>query len=131
MKLGQKSFNYPFYLFAVLMVLIGILIVNGYFEIQRTRSQLFNILENEALVVIKGLEQNSGNMIAGLSPDHPPLSGLGIVEGSEDTLNIEDLLIERLINLALQMDQEAVQKKDDPQFLKDRMERSGLKQIFF
>ena len=128
---GQKPFSYPFYLFAVLMVLIGILIVNGYFEIQRTRSQLFNILENEALVVIKGLEQNSGNLIAGLSPDHPPLSGLGIVEGSEDTLNIEDLLIERLINLALQMDQEAVQKKDDPQFLKDRMERSGLKQIFF
>lgn len=128
---GQKPFSYPFYLFAVLMVLIGILMINGYFEIQRTRSQLFNILENEALVVIKGLEQNSGNLIAGLSPDHPPMSGLGIIEGSEDTLSIEDLLIERLINLALQLDQDVVQKKQDPQTLKDRMDQLGLKQIFF
>ncbi|MGA3084370.1 MAG: ATP-binding protein [Thermodesulfobacteriota bacterium] len=128
---GQKPFSYPFYLFAVLTVLIGILLINGYFEIQRTRSQLFNILENEALVVIQGLEQNSGNLIAGLSQEHPPLSTVGIVEGSEDSLSIEDQLIERLINLALQMDQEAVQKKDDPQFLKDRIGRSGLTQIFF
>jgi len=128
---GQKPFSYPFYLFAVLTVLIGILLINGYFEIQRTRSQLFNILENEALVVIQGLEQNSGNLIAGLSQEHPPLSTLGIVEGSEDSLSIEDQLIERLINLALQMDQEAVQKKDDPQFLRDRIGRSGLTQIFF
>jgi len=131
MKPFQKPFNYPFYLFAVLTVLIGILLINGYFEIQRTRSQLFNILENEALVVIQGLEQNSGNLIAGLSQEHPPLSALGIVEGSEDSLSIEDQLIERLINLALQMDQEAVQKKDDPQFLRDRIGRSGLTQIFF
>ena len=45
-------------------VLIGIFLINGYFEIQRTRSQLFNILETEALVVIKGLEKNSGNWLA-------------------------------------------------------------------
>lgn len=112
-------------------VLIGLLIINGYFEIQRTRSQLFNILETEALLVIKGLEKNSGNLMAALSQDHSPLTTPGSVEGSEDSLGIEDLLIERLINLALQLDQEAAQKFLDPLSLKNRIGRLGLTQIYF
>jgi len=128
---GQKLLGYPFYLFAVLMVLIAILIVNGIFEVRRTRSQLYNILETEALVVIKGLEKNSGNLLAILSQDRPPLSGPGIVEGSEESLSIEDLLIERLINLALLLDQESAQKKDSPQTLEDRLARSGLSKVYF
>lgn len=128
---AKKSFGYPFYLFSVLIVLIGILTINGYFELQRTRSHLFNLLESEALLVIKGLEKNSGNLIAGLSQDHPPLSGSGIIEGSEDSLNIEDLLIERLINLALQLDQEAAQKKGSPPSIKNSLGPSGLSQVYF
>jgi signal transduction histidine kinase len=128
---GQKSFSYPFYLFSVLMVLIGILTINGYFELQRTRSHLFNLLESEALLVIKGLEKNSGNLIAVLSQDHPPLTGPGIVEGSEDSLSIEDLLVERLINLALQLDQEAAQDKDSLQSIESRLVRSGLSKVYF
>ena len=57
-------------------VLFGILIINGYFEIQRTRSHLFNILETEALLFIKGLEKNSGNLMAILARDHPPCRAL-------------------------------------------------------
>ena len=128
---GQKPFSYPFYLFSVMTVLIVILIINGYFEIQRTRSHLFNILESEALLVIKGLEKNSGNLMAVLSQDHPPLPGPGIIEGSEDSLNIEDLLVERLINLALQLDQEAAQKKDSPQSRENRLARWGLSKVYF
>jgi signal transduction histidine kinase len=113
------------------MVLIGILAINGYFELQRTRSHLFNLLESEALLVIKGLEKNSGNLITVLSQDHPPLTGPGTVEGSEDSLSIEDLLVERLINLALQLDQEAAQNKDSLQSIEGRLVRSGLSRVYF
>ncbi len=111
-------------------VLIGIFLINGYFEIQRTRSQLFNILETEALVVIKGLEKNSGNWLAVFFQNRLPSSAVTI-EGSEDVLSVEDLLIERLINLALQLDQESSQKPFDPQSLKNRIGSMGLSQIYF
>ena len=127
----QKPFSFPFYLFSVMIVLIGILTINGYFELQRTRSHLFNLLESEALLVIKSLEKNSGNLIAVLSQDHPPLPGPGITEGSEDSLSIEDLLVERLINIALQLDQEAAQKKDSPQSIENRLVQSGLSKVYF
>jgi len=113
------------------MVLIGILIINGYLELQRTRSQLFNILESEALVVIKGIEKNSGNMIAAISQDRPFWPSPGAAEGSEDTLGIEDLLIERLINIALSLDQEQARKPPDPQSLKKRLGQFRLKDIYF
>ena len=128
---GQKPFGYPFYLFSVTTVLFGVLMINGYFEIQRTRNHLFNILETEALLVIKGLEKNSGNLMNVLSQDHQPAPGPGTLEGSEESLSIEDLLIERLINLALQLDQDFAQKKDSPQSIKDRLARSGLKTVYF
>lgn len=111
------------------MVLIGLLLINGYFQIQRTRSQLFTILENEALLVIKSLEKNSGNSLASLSLDHPTWSGAGEVVGSEVSLSVEELLIESLITIALQIDQEAAQKTFNPQTLKEKMDSLGLKDI--
>ena len=128
---GQKPFSYPFYLFSVMTVLFGVLMINGYFEIQRTRNHLFNILETEALLVVKGLEKNSGNLMNVLSQDHQPPPGPGTLEGSEESLSIEDLLIERLINLALQLDQDFAQKKDSPQSIKDRLAGSGLRTVYF
>ncbi|MBI5605347.1 MAG: hypothetical protein HY879_18595 [Deltaproteobacteria bacterium] len=112
-------------------VLIAILIINGYIEIQRTRSQLFNILETEALLVIKGLEKNSGNLMAALTQDQSSLIAPGLIEKSEESLGIEDLLIERLINLALQLDQEDSRKAFDSRALKDRVGQLGVRQVFF
>jgi signal transduction histidine kinase len=112
-------------------VLFVVLMINGYFEIQRTRNHLFNILETEALLVIKGLEKNSGNLMNVLSQDRPSLTGPGALEGSEDSLSIEDLLIERLINFALQLDQDIAQNKETPSSLKDRLAESGLKTVYF
>ncbi|MBA4394866.1 MAG: hypothetical protein C0407_15045, partial [Desulfobacca sp.] len=128
---NQRPLNYSLYLFSVLMVLIGILIINGYFEIQRTRSQLFSILETEALLVIKGIEKNAGNLIGSFSLDHSPLPGGGVGEGSEESLGIEELLIERLITLALQLDQEAGSKAFSSQTLVNRLGQTGPKRIFF
>jgi signal transduction histidine kinase len=104
---APRSFSYPLYLFAVIIVLIAILLINSTFEIKRTRSQLFNILESEGLLIIKGLEKNSANMISALSSDSTQNREQGFMEGYLETLGVEDLLIERMVNLALQLDQGA------------------------
>jgi len=100
----KSSFPYPIYLFAVLTVLMAVLGVNGFFEIKRTRDRLFDILEAEALVVVQGLEKNVGNLMTLLpqilsSPSFP-----ADAESAEEWLGIEDLLIEGLVNLALELD---------------------------
>jgi len=118
--LDKRPDRFPYYLFLVLLVLMALLILNGYIEIQRTRSRLFRILETEALLVIKGIEKNAGNLIGAFSPDRSSLSGSGSGELSDEILGIEDLLIERLINLALRMDQEAAPKNDLSPLLKER-----------
>jgi signal transduction histidine kinase len=127
---AYKPIQYPLYLFFVMIILIGILMINGYFEIQRTRSQLFNILETEALIIIKGLEKNSGTWLTDFSRERL-LSSAGAMEGSEDVLSVEDLIIERLITLALQLDQLYPGKSLNPQSLKNRIGPMGLSQIYF
>jgi signal transduction histidine kinase len=128
---GQRLFSYPLFLFLVITVLIGILIANGTFEIQRTRSQLFNLLETEGLLVIKGLEKNSGPFINALTQEQPSASGQGVMIRAEESLGIEDLLVERLINLALQLDQEGSGGKKDSHILKEHLTQSGLSRVFF
>jgi signal transduction histidine kinase len=127
--LDQKTDRFPFYLILVLLVLIALLIINGYFEIQRTRSRLFKILETEGLLVIKGIEKNSGNLIGAFKTDRSTSAGPEAGELSEEILGIEDLLIERLINLALRLDQEAAKKNDFSPSSPNQTE--GLKHLFF
>ncbi|MEW6185433.1 MAG: ATP-binding protein [Thermodesulfobacteriota bacterium] len=127
----QGTFHYPLYIFAVLTVLIAILVVNGFFEIQRTRNQLFHILENEALLVVKGLEKNTGNIFALLSRDPASPAGLPLMEGSEEFLGIEDLVIEYLINLALELDQRDRNQETSPATGKGPKKQSEISRIYF
>jgi signal transduction histidine kinase len=127
----QGPFSYPLYLFAVLMVLIAVLAVNGIFEIQRTRNQLFHILETEALVVIKGLEKNTGNIFALLSRDPASPAGLTLMEGSEEFLGIEDLVIEYLINQALELDQRDRNRETSPVMDKGLKGKQEINRIYF
>jgi signal transduction histidine kinase len=127
----QKNYGYPFYLISVMTVLIAILLINGYFEIQRTRDHLFNLLENEALVVITGVEKNSGNLMTALTREPASLPGPGAIEGSEEKLGIEDLLIERLINLAWQLDRGSARSQTPSNSADNQKTPSGLSRIFF
>ena len=106
----KAPLSYPLYLFLVLSVLILIVLVNGYIEIQRTRSQLFRVLETEGRIIIRGIETNSANLISSLEQARSYAPSSGISESTEDSLSIEDLLIERLVSLALRLDQEAAQR---------------------
>jgi len=106
----KAPLSYPLYLFLVLSVLILIVLVNGYVEIQRTRSQLFRVLETEGRIIIRGIETNSANLISSLEQARSYAPSSGISESTEDSLSIEDLLIERLVSLALRLDQEAAQR---------------------
>ncbi|MBI5585849.1 MAG: hypothetical protein HY892_18715, partial [Deltaproteobacteria bacterium] len=55
----RPSFSYALYLFLVLAVLLVILLINGYLEVQRTRRQLFNLLENEGQLLVRSLGADS------------------------------------------------------------------------
>ena len=127
---GKAPLSYPLYLFLVLSVLILIVLVNGYVEIQRTRSQLFRVLETEGRIIIKGIETNSANLIASLEQARSYSPGSGIIESTEDSLSIEDLLIERLVSLALRLDQEEAQRSAG-KASKAPSETMGLKHIYF
>lgn len=127
---GKAPLSYPLYLFLVLSVLILIVLVNGYVEIQRTRSQLFRVLETEGRIIIKGIETNSANLMASLEQVRSFSTGSGLIESTEDSLGIEDLLIERLVTLALRLDQEEAQHPAGkaPWAPSETM---GLKHIYF
>ncbi len=127
---GKAPLSYPLYLFLVLSVLILIVLVNGYVEIQRTRSQLFRVLETEGRIIIKGIETNSANLMSSLEQARSYSPGSGIIESTEDSLSIEDLLIERLVSLALRLDQEAAQRSGG-KASKAPSETMGLKHIYF
>ena len=78
--MNRRPVHYALFLLPVLAVLLLLLLINGYFEIQRTRAQLFNLLETEGQLLIQGIETNAANLFnrfldAGSRPPAPDLPG--------------------------------------------------------
>ena len=115
--MNRRPFHYAYYLLPVLAVLILLLLLNGYFEIQRTRTQLFNLLETEGQLLIRGMETNATNLIKRFQDAGRRLPARDLQESLETDplLGLEDLMIERLVDLGLRLDQEAAKKPEDPE----------------
>ncbi|HSO72389.1 MAG TPA: hypothetical protein VLR91_07065, partial [Thermodesulfobacteriota bacterium] len=130
--MNRRPFHYAFYLLPVLAVLILLLLINGYFEIQRTRTQLFNLLETEGQLLIRGIETNATNLIKRFldAGRRAPTADLESLE-TEPLLGLEELMIERLVDLGLRLDQEAAQKSGDPAQRNGLIAETGLTQIEF
>ena len=75
--MNRRPFHYAYYLLPVLAVLILLLLINGYFEIQRTRAQLFNLLETEGQLLIRGIETNADQSDQAFSGRRPSVVGHG------------------------------------------------------
>ncbi len=101
---NRPTFSYPLYFLAGLAVLMVLLVTNGIFEIRRTRAQLFHILEAEALVAVKGIERNLVRKTVFWSKDFPSSSTTEATELTEELLDLEDLIIEEMVNQALELD---------------------------
>ena len=129
----RRPFHYAYYLLPILAVLILLLLINGYFEIQRTRAQLFNLLETEGQLLIRGMETNATNLIQRFLDAGRRLPAKDLQESleTEPLLGLEELLIERLVDLGLQLDQEAAKKPGDPEQRRELIAKTGLTQIEF
>ena len=115
--MNRRPFHYAYYLLPVLAVLILLLLINGYFEMQRTRAQLFNLLETEGQLLIRGIETNATNLIKRFldAGRRSPATDLQESLETEPLLGLEDIMIERLVDLGLRLDQEAAKKPGDPE----------------
>ena len=131
--MNRRPFHYAYYLLPVLAVLILLLFVNGYFEIQRTRAQLFNLLETEGQLLIQGMETNATNLIKRFldAGRRSPATDLQESLETEPLLGLEDIMIERLVDLGLRLDQEAAKKPGDPDQRSGLIAKTGLAQIEF
>ena len=131
--MNRRPFHYAYYLLPVLAVLILLLLINGYFEIQRTRAQLFNLLETEGQLLIRGIETNATNLIQRFLDAGRPSPATDLQESleTEPLLGLEDNMIERLVDLGLRLDQEAAKKPGDPEHLSGLIAKTGLTQIEF
>jgi signal transduction histidine kinase len=131
--MNRRPVHSALFLLPVLAVLLLLLLINGYLEIQRTRAQLFSLLETEGQLLIQGIETNSANLInrflsAGSLPSAPSLA-----EGpeTEPLLGLEELLIERLVDLGLRLDQEETKRPGDPENRRRLIAATGFSQIDF
>ncbi len=131
--MNRRPFHYAYYLLPVLAVLILLLFINGYFEIQRTRTQLFNLLETEGQLLIRGIETNATNLIKRFldAGRRSPATDLQESLETEPLLGLEDIMIERLVDLGLRLDQEAAKKPGDPEQRRGLIAKTGLTQIEF
>ena len=131
--MNRRPFHYAYYLLPVLAVLILLLFLNGYFEIQRTRTQLFNLLETEGQLLIRGMETNATNLIKRFQDAGRRLPATDLRESLETDplLGLEDLMIERLVDLGLRLDQETAKKPEDPEQRRLLIAKTGLTQIEF
>ncbi len=131
--MNRRPFHSAYYLLPVLAVLILLLLINGYFEIQRTRAQLFNLLETEGQLLVRGIETNATNLIKSFleTGRRSPATDLQEALEAEPLLGLEDIMIERLVDLGLRLDQEAAKKSGDPATLSGLIAKTGLTQIEF
>ncbi len=104
----RPAYGYALYLFLVLAVLLVILLINGYLEVQRTRRQLFNLLETEGQLLLRNAGAGSANLLERfLTVRDPGTAGFPGDAATEEFIGLEDLLIERLVDLGLRLDQAA------------------------
>jgi len=131
--MNRRPFHSAYYLLPVLAVLLLLLLINGYFEIQRTRAQLFNLLETEGQLLLRGIETNATNLIKRFldTGRRSPPTDLQESLETEPLLGLEELLIERLVDLGLRLDQEAARKPGDPEHRRGLIAQTGLTQIEF
>jgi signal transduction histidine kinase len=131
--MNRQPLHSAYYLLPVLAVLLLLLLVNGYFEIQRTRAQLFDLLETEGQLLIRGIETNAANLIKRFLDvgRQSPAADLRETLETEPLLGLEDMLIERLVDLGLRLDQEAAKKSGDPGYQSRLTAKTGLAHIEF
>ena len=120
----------PIHLILLCCVIILILIMNGYFEINRTRKNLQGILENQGTALLRGLEREIQNTISVMEAiEHVPGGHLLNITSSTNSFALEEAIVDHLLDIATRVDQNDAAGTLSPEGLKDLADGEGVERI--
>jgi signal transduction histidine kinase len=99
----------PSYLALICCLIILLFIIGGYFEINRTRKSLKEILEKQGVTLLQGLEREIQSTVSVIEVmEEVPGSHLLNIALSIDFFALEDAIIDHLVEIALLVDRQAL-----------------------
>ncbi len=120
----------PIHFTLVCCLIILILIVNGFFELNRTRESLTAILENQGATLLQGLERDIQNAISVIEVmEGVPGAHLLNIASSTNFFELEDAIVDYLLEVASLVDQENADQTLSPSELERLVRRNGVKRI--
>lgn len=127
---SQRLSAGPVYLALLCALIIAILMVNGYFEISRTRASLRGILENQGETLLRGLEREIQNTVSVTETiEQVPGTEIFNIAASTTFFTLEDALVNYLLEIATTVDQKAANQRVSASTLEDLARREGVKRI--
>jgi signal transduction histidine kinase len=120
----------PTYLALICCLIIALLIVGGLFEISRTRRSLRGILENQGVILIRGLEREIQNAVSVIEVmEEVPGAHLLNIGSSISFFALEDAVVDYLLGIASMVDEREAARAVSPPGLKTLAEAKGVKAI--
>lgn len=120
----------PIYLALLCCLIILILIVNGFFEINRTRKSLRDILESQGETFLQGLEREIQNTVSVIEVmEGVPGGHLLNIASSANFFAIEDAIVDYLLEIATLVDQNDASQTLSPSELERVAQTEGLERI--
>jgi hypothetical protein len=117
----------PIYLALLCCLIILILIVNGFFEINRTRKSLRDILESQGETLLQGLEREIQNTVSVIEVmEGVPGGHLLNIASSANFFAIEDAIVDYLLEIATLVDHNDASQALSPSELERVAQTEGL-----
>lgn len=101
---NQRSFS-PFYLAILAGILLAILTINGFLEINRTKNGFYRLLEREGIVLIQHFEKNIQETFGSLHALETSSDSLLATSLASPFYGIEESIAEYLLDAAHRIDQ--------------------------
>ncbi len=101
---NQRSFS-PFYLAILAGILLAILTINGFLEINRTKNGFYRLLEREGIVLIQHFEKNIQETFGSLHALESSSDSLLATSLASPFYGIEESIAEYLLDAAHRIDQ--------------------------
>ena len=117
----------PTYLALICCLIILLLIIGAFFEINRTKRSLRGILENQGTTLLRGLEREIQNTVSVIEVmEEVPGGHLLNIASSFNFFALEDAIIDHLVEIASTVDQEGASQALSPVELESLTKREGL-----
>ena len=118
----------PIYLALICCLIIVLLIIGGFFEINRTRASLRGILENQGATLLRGLEREIQNTVSVIDVmEEVPGGHLLNIGSSVNFFALEDAVIDYLLGIASTVDEAEADHALSPTELKSLAREKGVK----